>query len=394
MSVYLDHNATTPLVPEAREAIVRALDVFGNPSSVHGPGRAAKAEVERARSDVAALVGGAPAGVVFTASATEALNTVLRGGFDHVVALASEHAAVLAPLEQSGLPHTLVPVQRNGLADLSALEARLSAVTGRTPSATDAPACSKMGRMDGAPRVLVAVQAANNESGVIQPISDVAEMCRSFGVELLCDAVQAFGKIPFDASTAGVDYAVISAHKLGGPKGIGALWAAPGRTLTALVCGGGQEKGQRGGTENVPGVAGFAAAARTAKAALEDNPFDAGVQASFEAELLAAAPGAFIVGKDAPRLPNTTLIAYPGARAETLVIALDLAGFAVSAGAACSSGKVAQSHVVKAMGFDDELSGATLRISTGRETTADELAAFCAAWSRAAAHQAAARRVA
>ncbi|MEL7048984.1 MAG: cysteine desulfurase family protein, partial [Pseudomonadota bacterium] len=368
LRVYLDYNATTPLRAEARDAMVTAMDVFGNPSSVHDEGRRAMSLVTRARQQVASLIGGQSAQLVFTSSATEALNMVVNGDWDCLIALATEHSAVLAPIAASETPSIIVGVDQNGIIALDELDAAVDAA------------------LVHGPRCLVCIQAANNETGVVQPLSRIAQRVRERGAQLLCDAVQIAGKLPFDVAALGVDYAVISSHKLGGPKGCGALWAAGAAFPPALIHGGGQEKGVRGGTENVAAISAFGAAAEAAQSSLESFDGDGHLQDSFEEQLLSAAPGAVVLGKSAARLPNTTSVAAPGCAAETLVIRLDLAGFSVSAGAACSSGKVARSHVVDAMfkdGADDrKLSSSAVRISTGWTTTQNDLTRFISAWSQ------------
>ncbi|MEO1544920.1 MAG: cysteine desulfurase family protein, partial [Pseudomonadota bacterium] len=361
---YLDYNATTPLRPGVRDVLIDALDQFGNPSSVHAEGRTARSYVSKAKTQVAKLVGGSANDIVFCSSATEALNMVVQSNWDSVITLQTEHAAVLSPAKTYDTANLSIEVTNDGIIDLEAL-----------PSVIDTA------RMFG-PRVLVCVQAANNETGVLQPVADVVEICRAAGASVLTDAVQVAGKLPIDVTTLGVDYAVISAHKLGGPKGVGALWVRPGLSATPLITGGGQEKGLRGGTENVASIAAFGFAAECAVKSLETEPADSQVTKEFERRLVEVSPDCVVIGRNAPRLPNTTSIAMPGRGAETLVIALDLAGFAVSAGAACSSGKVSRSHVIEAMGLGEELSASAIRISRGWETTQDDLDRFVEIWAR------------
>jgi len=352
--IYLDANATEPLRPEARAAVLAALDLVGNPSSVHGAGRAARRVLEDSRESVAARFGAAPADVVFTAGGTEANAAAIHGlgRGRRVIAGATEHDAVLRAADTP----LLLPVDHDGIADLSALERMLA---------------------DGPPP-LVCLMAANNETGAVQPVAEAAALCRAHGALLHVDAVQAAGRIPFDLRAAGADSAALSAHKLGGPKGAGAILLRPGLHLPALVAGGGQERGRRGGTESLPAIAGFAAAAHAAG--------DASALAELRdaAEAACVAAGAIVVGGAAPRLPNTTCLALPGVRADTQVIALDLAGIAVSAGAACSSGKVARSRVIDAMGLSD-LAGCAIRVSLPWNATASDIAAFTEAYARMAA---------
>jgi len=349
--VYLDCNATAPLRPEVVAAMVEALGACGNPSSVHGFGRRARARVEAARTAVAALAGAAPAEVIFTSGGTEANLLALRGAGRAVIAGATEHDSVLKAAPGAAL----VPVDGAGLVDLAALDRILAAAEG--------PA-------------LVALMLANNETGVIQPVAQAAAIAHARGAWLHCDAVQAAGKIPVDMQALGADSLALSAHKLGGPQGTGALVLRPGVALAPVIPGGGQERGRRAGTENVAAIHGFGVAAGLAR---EGLPAVAALRDGLEARLVAAAPGTRVFGREAARLPNTSCIAMPGPRAETQVMALDLAGFAVSAGAACSSGKVARSHVLHAMGAGSAADRA-IRVSLGWATRPDEVDAFAEAW--------------
>lgn len=325
--VYLDWNATAPLRAEARAAMSAALDVVGNPSSVHAEGRAAKAIVERAREEVAAAVGCHAAEVIFTSGATEAA-AVLAGA-----------AVRVAPTAHDCL---LVHECGAGAADVFAMG------------------------------------LANGETGVI---SEVPE--RTAG-RLMLDVVQAVGRVPFAFGWSGADFAILSAHKLGGPKGIGALILRDGVEVAPLLLGGGQEKGRRSGTENVAAIAGFGAAAKAAQRDLDSGVWTqvAALRDALEAQLLDAAPGVVIAGSAGPRLPNTSCIVSPGWKGETQVMQMDLAGFAVSAGSACSSGKVRASRVLKAMGFDDLAAGSAIRVSLGATTTEAEVWRFAECWLR------------
>lgn len=355
--VYLDYNASAPMPECVARAVTAAMQLFGNPSSVHGYGRAARAVIEAARRDVAALVGARPQDVVFTSGATEANLLALTGsGRRRVLVSAIEHVSVLDAAPDA----ERIPVRPDGIVDLDALSRMLAA--------DDTPA-------------LVSVMLANNETGVIQPIAAVAALAAAAGALLHCDAVQGPGRIPVDIAALGADFLTLSAHKFGGPKGVGALVLRDGVRLSALIRGGGQERGLRGGTENVPGIAGFGAAARHAAALLARAGAIARLRDRLEAKVRALAPEVVIFGADAPRLPNTSCIALPGVRAETQVMALDLAGFAVSAGAACSSGKVQPSHVLRAMGADAMLAACAIRVSLGPDTTAAEVDAFVEAWA-------------
>jgi cysteine desulfurase len=376
---YLDWNAGAPLRPEARAAVMAALDVTGNPSSPHSEGRRARAIVEDAREQVAALVGARPAEVVFTSGATEANNAVVTGGWDTVLLARIEHDSVLAPvrgLEGNGRRRVLeLAVDANGVLDLGSLDER-----------------TRQAREAGAGRSLLTLQLANNETGVVQPVAAAAAAARRQGLSVHTDAVQAAGRIPVSLAPLGVDYLSLSAHKLGGPKGVGALVVREGAALPPFIAGGGQERRRRAGTENVPAIAGFGAAARAAVRDLETVDRVRALRDRIEAEVRAATPSAVVIGVDAERLPNTASVTLPGVSAETLVIALDLAGVAVSAGAACSSGKVGASHVLEAMGLEPALARAAIRVSLGWSSTERDVAAFAGAWAQVAARAAARHR--
>ncbi len=369
---YLDYNATAPLRPEAREAMLACIDAGGNPSSVHAEGRAARAAVETARERVAALVGASPVEVIFTGSATEAANTVLRRSWRAIFFSRLEHPCIVGPALASDARLIELSATRDGRLDLTALGSVIE---------RDAP-----GHVPG--QSLLAVQLVNNETGVIQPLPEISALARQLGVALLCDAVQAAGRLPIDFHGSGIDYLLVSSHKLGGPKGVGALIVRDGAQVPPLLLGGGQERRRRAGTENVEGIAGFGAAAQ---AALRNREAEmdrlASLRDRLERELLAMAPEAVVVGASSPRIANTTCIAFPGEKAETLVIKLDLAGVAVSAGSACSSGKVGQSPVLSAMGLDPALARGAVRLSLGHATAAADidhaLAAFRAVLGRA-----------
>lgn len=349
---YLDHNATSPLRPAAFDAMVEALQAGGNPSSVHRAGRAARAHVDAARRQVAALVGARPAEVVFTSGGTEANNSALSGaGRKRVLVSAIEHDSVLKGA--NGME--IVPVQGNGIVDLGVLEQSLAA--------SPEPA-------------LVSVMFANNETGVLQPIADVVRVAHAAGALVHCDAVQGAGKVSVDLHGLGVDYLSLSAHKFGGPTGVGALVVRSNVPFLPDRLGGGQESNRRAGTENVAGIAGFGAAATEAGNGLATREW----RDRLEASLLEIAPAARIYGASADRLPNTTCISMPGVRAETQVMALDLAGIGVSAGAACSSGKVTRSAVLLAMGVEPAEAETALRISFGWNSCFDDIERLIAAW--------------
>jgi cysteine desulfurase len=354
---YLDWNATAPLRPEAITAVTAALARGGNPSSVHRAGRAARQSIEQARAAVAALVGASSDGVVFTSGGTEANHLALLGcGRRRVLVSAVEHSSVLQAVPDA----ERIPVDGNGIVDLDGLSAMLAADAG--------PA-------------LVSVMLANNETGVMQPLTQIAAIAHGHGALVHCDAVQAAGKIPVDIAELGADFVSLSAHKIGGPPGIGALVLAGRAEVTALQRGGGQERGRRAGTENLPGIVGFAAAAIAATAGIDEYDRVRALRDRLEAAATAAVPEAFVLGAAASRLPNTTALALPGVAAETQVIGLDLDGVMVSAGAACSSGKVGPSHVLAAMGLPPEIAGCTIRVSLGWATTDDDISHFLDTWT-------------
>jgi cysteine desulfurase len=360
--VYLDHNATTPPAPEVVEVMARALrDLFGNASSVHAYGQRAKAALDDARTEVALLIGGEPGDIVFTASGTEADNLALRGvagatgpARQRVIVTAVEHEAVMntaRALGRSGTPVTVVPVDAEGVVRPAPFEDAL-----------------------GSDAALASVLLANNETGVIQPIADLARQARSRRVVFHTDAVQAVGKIPVDVAALCVDLLSLSAHKFGGPKGAGALWVRRGTPIAGVITGGRQERNRRAGTENVPAIAGLGAAARLARAKLaEESARQARLRDHLEDGILRSVPGTVVNGGGAPRVPNTTNIAFDRVEAESLLIALDLDGIAVSTGSACSSGTLEPSHVLRAMGLPHGRVQSSLRFSVGATTTAEDI---------------------
>jgi cysteine desulfurase len=369
--VYLDWNATTPLRPEAREAMAAAWDLSGNPSSVHAEGRASRRLVEDARAVVADAVGGNARNVVFTSGGTEANSLALTPGLrqnsglpiNRLVVSAIEHASVLTGGRFSREAIEILGVGKSGVVDLNHLREILA----------------------GSPPALVSVMSANNETGAVQPVAEIADIVHGAGGLLHVDAVQILGKIPFDIKEIKSDLISISAHKLGGPKGVGALVLADGLNgLEAAIRGGGQEKGRRAGTENVPGIVGFGAAVKAAMASLED---DMGRVENLRKRLeigLRQTRGVFVFSENAPRLPNTTLFTVPGLKAETAVIGFDLEGIAVSSGSACSSGKVQPSHVLEAMGFAPEPAKGAVRLSLGWSTTEADIDCCLEAWRKLA----------
>jgi cysteine desulfurase len=343
--LYLDYNASAPLLDEARNAVIEALGITGNPSSVHREGRAARALVESARRSVAALVNAKPEHVFFTSGATEAASTLLTPIYmmgrspvrlSHLYVSATEHPCMLAGGQFLPENITVLPVDENGVLRLDALEQALKAHD----------------KSAGLP--LVAVQAANNETGVIQPIREIAALVKTAGGIFVVDAVQAAGRIKIDITEGCGDYLIISSHKIGGPKGVGAVIAISDLMMPkALVRGGGQEKGHRAGTEALPLIAGFGAAADVAATRLNGNGWSFEARDRLETGLMEIAPSATIHGKSVDRLPNTTFFSLDGQKAETVQIAFDLGGIALSAGSACSSGKVGPSHVLAAMGLEE-----------------------------------------
>ena len=355
---YLDANATEPLRPQARAAVIDAMDVLGNPSSIHQSGRAARRLLETARETIAARFAVAPADLVFTSGGTEANALAIHALAIHALAIhalppgrrliigATEHDAIRA-----AAPHaTILPVNRDGQADLATLECLLA----------EGPA-------------LVCLMLANYETGTLHPIESAAALCRAHGAWLHVDAVQAAGRIPLDFTALGAHSLALSSHKLGGPTGAGALLLAPHTHLQPLIAGGGQERGRRGGTPPLPAIAGFAAAAAASHPAAHHAAWRDSLQA------IAESCGAIAIAAAAPRLPNTLCLALPGIRADRQVMALDLAGIQVSAGAACSSGKVARSHVLDAMGLGP-LAAEAIRVSLPWNATAADVAAFATAY--------------
>lgn len=367
--IYLDHNATSPLRPEVAEVVVRALQLPGNPSSVHAEGRAARAEIEAAREKVARLTGAKAKNVIFTSGGTEASNLALspslhrlgQPGMEKLLIGATEHPCGLNGYRFQPENVEIIPVNAQGIIDLDRLRVRLER---------------------GGERILVSVQLANNETGVLQPIPEIARLVHAQGGLLHTDAVQAAGKVPVDILELGADVLTLSAHKLGGPKGIGAVVLASDQIEVAdrLIRGGGQEKGYRAGTENVAAIAGFGAAAGIALAGLETEAARLrDLRNEAEAQVARLVPEAFIVAGGAERLPNTFAFAIPGLKAETALIAFDLEGIALSSGSACSSGKVKRSHVLDAMGIEPALAEGVLRVSLGWTTTKEHMVRFAEA---------------
>ena len=363
---YLDHNATTPLRAEVREAVVDALAISGNPSSVHEEGRAARAGVEVARAKIASLLGARPEDVIFTSGGTEANVLALApqsGEAWHCYLSAIEHPSVLSGGRFDHEATSIFSVTPDGVADL--------------------PALSKMLEKDtaGGVRPLVSLMVANNETGAIQPVAEAAEIVHAAGGILHSDAVQAAGRMPLDMGELGADMVTLSAHKIGGPKGIGALVLAEGSKVEPLIKGGGQEGRRRAGTENVAGIIGFGVAAELAVKDLAEMAAVAKLRDALEDGVRAIAQDAVVFSSTVPRLPNTSSFAVSRTKAETLVIGLDLAGIAVSAGSACSSGKVEASHVLAAMGVEPELVQGAIRVSLGVGSENTDIQSFLSAFS-------------
>jgi cysteine desulfurase len=355
---YLDHNASAPLLPDARDAVLKTLELTGNPSSVHAHGRALRAVVDAARAKVATLAGTTRDQVVFTGSATEAITQAIVGGekalgIQGVVVSAGEHAAVLKAAETTGLPVTIVGLDAEGVIRVDEIAAALA----------------------GAERLLVAVHLVNNETGVKQPIERIGVLVGASPHFLFVDAVQALGKVELEFASSAADMMAISAHKIGGPQGIGALLVKGHADQVRLIPGGGQETGRRGGTEAVALIAGFGAAAETFperyRAANPSHILEKAVQG-----MRALAPDVVIFGETAERIGNTLNFAVPGLKSAVAMMGLDLKGVSVSSGSACSSGKVGPSHVLKAMGVPADLADCAMRLSVGWNSTATDIDAF------------------
>ncbi len=362
---YLDYNATAPVRPEAVRRFTEVLSDGGNPSSIHFEGRHARRIVEAARQDLAENIGALPESVVFTSGGTEANNLALKGSvrrheIENLIISATEHPSVLQTARTAGVPVHELPVDENGIIKLEQLE---EAVTQY-------------------PKSLVSVMLANNETGVLQPVREASVIAHSHGCLLHTDAVQAAGKIELDFASLGADFMTLSAHKVGGPQGIGALIAAPGVAFDPEITGGGQELRRRGGTENVPGIASFAAAIVAATQSLQSFGELAHLRDRIEREICACAPAARVFGAGAVRLANTSCFAVPGMSAELALIALDLEHISVSSGSACSSGKVSHSHVLQAMQIDAELAACAIRVSFGWGSVDADADRFVEVWEK------------
>lgn len=371
--IYADYNATAPIRPEARDAMLAALDLgAANPSSVHRAGRAARAVVERARAQIGGAIGSRAEDILFTSGGTESLALAIQGavaaldGKATLIVSAIEHEAASKAAAYAGVPVEAAYVLASGQVDLADLKTRLATWDNS---------------LKGTP-VLV-LMLANNETGILQPVAEAAAIVRGAGGLTVCDAVQGLGKVQVNAALLGADFIALSAHKIGGPQGVGALWHRAGAPLKAVQYGGGQERGLRSGTENVAGIAGFGAAAEAAVRDLPKYAMLAKHRDAMEARLKAEG-GVTVIGEGAPRLAGTSNFARPGFRAETQVMAMDLAGVYVSAGSACSSGKVKRSLVLLAMGADDALAESAIRTSFGWDTRPEDFERVADAWLEAA----------
>ena len=386
--IYLDHNARSALRAEARAAMIAALDHDGNASSVHAEGREARRLVEDAREQVAALVGAEPREIVFTSGATEANNVALGQGWGTIALAGIEHESVLVPAKASGAKTVELPVGGNGVVGLANLDGGdLSEGNVSEGNAREGASGGSVlgGSVLGGP-VLLTLQLANNETGVCQDVAGAAEFCRAQGWAMHTDAVQACGRIDVDFAALRVDLMSLSSHKIGGPMGVGALVVRDGFELSALITGGGQERRRRAGTENVAAIAGFGAAARVALAQRRGEAERlAGLRDRAQAAMVEI--GAVVIGGGVDRLANTLCVAFPGHLAETTVIKLDLAGVSISAGSACSSGKVGASHVLSAMGLPPDVARSAVRISLGWNTSETSLEQFLSRFERLFASQ-------
>tara|TARA_B100000029_G_scaffold516740_1_gene633512 strand:+ start:9954 stop:11087 length:1134 start_codon:yes stop_codon:yes gene_type:complete len=355
MNVYLDYNATSKLRPEAITGMEKVMRLCGNSSSVHRFGRLSRRAVEESREALADSVNASHDEVVFTSGGTESNNFALLGSRRKIIASSIEHDSVLQHVDE----YAKIRVNSDGVIDLFHLEELLK---------------------NEESSVVVSVMVANNETGVIQPIEKVLELCRRYDAWLHCDGVQALGKIPISFSSLGVDMMSLSAHKLGGPQGIGALVIRDGVSLSPISVGGGQERGQRAGTENIIGIGGFGAVCETIGSSLEVSESLLKMRDNIEKRFVEIAPDIAIYGKESPRLANTSCIGLPGIKNEVQVMALDLSGVAVSSGSACSSGKIKPSHVLVAMGANSQSAECAIRISLGWDTSTSDCESLIKSW--------------
>lgn len=352
-NIYLDHNATTPIRPAARDAVIAAMDIVGNASSTHSHGRECRKIIETARRQIASTLDVGNGQIIFNSGATEGNNTILKGFTgQRILVSATEHPSII----ESGVVVEKIAVDENGLIDLNAFSAQLQ---------------------NGAAPALVSVMYVNNETGVIQPITDIARLAKEAGAVMHSDCVQAYGRIPFTRESLGVDIITLSSHKIGGPQGVGALVMAPRIQMPKLLEGGGQEKRQRAGTENIAGIAGFGAAVTYVDPAVYNKISH--LRQKIETHIRASNQ-VYIWGEKSPRVANTTLVSVNGMNSETFLMAFDLEGISLSGGSACSSGTTKQSYVLKAMGINEDPNRATLRISLGHTTTEKDVEDFLTVW--------------
>ena len=356
----LDYNATTPTKPEVVQIISEALQEVGNPSSVHSFGRRSRELIEQSRDSLAEMVGANSTDIIFTSGGTESNNMALSAsGRRRIIISAIEHPSIMVAAEKLYSEVVLLPVNNNGLVTHDILLKAIGA------DGSDA---------------LISVMLANNETGVIQPIKELAAIAHNTGAIFHCDAVQGPGRIPINMNALGVDMLSISGHKFGGPKGVGAIILSPKLHVKPLIIGGGQERGWRGGTENVPGIVGMGLAARLAISDLKRSRELKNLRNYLENKIREICNEVVIYSSEVERLPNTSSITMPGVQSETQVMTFDLAGIAVSAGSACSSGKVEASHVLKAMGSDESISGCAIRVSLGWDTSPEDIERFIGVW--------------
>lgn len=366
---YLDYNATTPVRPEAIEAVARSMAIIGNSSSVHAEGRAVRAIVEEGREKLRTLVNAPVNGVIITGSGTEAIHyalngTVKSGAVKRIFVSAIEHAAASANAVETGVPVETIPVTKSGVADLQWLRERLKEYDARR---------------DGG--FLVCLMFANNETGVIQPVREAADIAHEKGGLIFVDAAQAVGKVPVNFVMSGADLMAVTAHKFGGPIGVGALIAAPNLPLYPVMRGGGHEQNRRAGTHNAPAIAGLGVASDLAAGLIAKAPMIAAMRDRMQEA--AEAAGAIVWGKREARLPGTLSLSAPGFPSQTQLMTMDLAGIAISSGSACSSGKTKPSHVLSAMGADETLASSGIRVSLGWNSTDADADAFCREWPEA-----------
>tara|TARA_Y100001970_G_scaffold283401_2_gene398484 strand:- start:105643 stop:106773 length:1131 start_codon:yes stop_codon:yes gene_type:complete len=358
--VYLDYNATAPVKPEVTQVVMSVLNNHGNPSSVHSFGRDARELIEEARESVALMVGSQSSNVIFTSGGTESNNLAIKlVKKKRLIVSAAEHPSILAAADFAGAEKIILPVDSNGMVSPVMLKDILG------PDGTD---------------TLVSIMLANNETGVIQPIAELAQIARSVGAIIHCDAVQGPGRTAINMDALGIHMLSISAHKFGGLKGVGALVISSEQEVNPIIVGGGQERGWRGGTENVPGIIGMGKAAQLALLDLDNIEQIANLRDLLEKKILRIEPDVTIFGDKVDRLPNTSSFTMPGVQSETQVMALDLAGIAVSAGSACSSGKVEPSHVLTAMGYSEAIGGCAIRVSIGWTNTEEDIDRFINTW--------------